>query len=279
MVEVFVENEYVGIYQIMQRIRPAEEIARMGGDPNTDYCARVIKDINIETRPVIDLTERVNFWAELRYAPSGVSADYAFAQFEPYWQMNVQFLGDHLKLSDSDFAAVAERCTDVEEMMDFFLFTQAAGLGYDNVFNNVYMWALKEGNHYVYHLSPWDMDMAFIKMLGYEEDTLNYYLVQAYRMLNLDVADSQRTLYEIWDEKRVTILSDDAMYQRIEEFQEMLNASGAYLRESEKWYGGAREADLGEIQAFAVSHLSTIDRHLESSWPRSGIEAFEEAAE
>ncbi|MBQ9741323.1 MAG: hypothetical protein IJV91_10350, partial [Kiritimatiellae bacterium] len=112
-------------------------------------------------------------------------------------------------------------------------------------------------------------------MLGYEEDTLNYYLKQAYRMLNLNVADAQRILYEVWDEKRATILSDDAMYQRVEAFQEMLNASGAYLRESEKWYGGARELDLGEIQAFAVSHLSTIDRDLDSSWPREKIEGLE----
>ena len=279
MVEVFVENEYVGIYQIMQRIRPAEELARMGGNPGTDYCARVIKDVNIESRPVIDLMDRVNFWAELRHAPSGVSAEYAFAQFEPYWQMNVQFAGEHLSLSDEEFTALAEKHTDVAEMMDFFLFTQAAGLGYDNVFNNVYMWAVKEGDHYVYHLSPWDMDMAFIQMLGYEEDTLNYYLKQAYRMLNLDVAESQKIMYEIWDEKRATILSDDALYQRIEDFKEMLNASGAYLRESERWYGGARELDLGEIQSFAVSHLSTIDRHLESSWPRNGAQPLDEMAE
>jgi hypothetical protein len=134
------------------------------------------------------------------------------------------------------------------------------------------MWALREGDHYVYHLSPWDMDMAFIKMLGSEEDTLNYYFRQAYRMLNLNAADSRKILYEVWDEKRATILSDDALYQRIEDFQEMLNRSGAYLRESEKWYGGARELDLGEICAFAVSHLNTIDRHLEGGWPRETAE-------
>ena len=74
MVEVFVEDEYVGIYQLMQRIRPDEEIVRMGGNLNTDLCTRVIKDVNIESRPVIDLMDSVNFWAELRYAPQGVSA-------------------------------------------------------------------------------------------------------------------------------------------------------------------------------------------------------------
>ena len=152
-------------------------------------------------------------------------------------------------------------------MMDFFLFTQAAGLGYDNVFNNVYMWALRQGNHYVYHLSPWDMDMAFTKMLGFEEDTINLYLKQAWRMLDLDVDGAKQVIRDVWNEKRATIVSDDAMYQRVEDFQEMLNASGAYLRESEKWYGGAQELDLKEIQVFAVEHLHTIDREIERMWP------------
>ena len=276
MVEVFVENEYAGIYQVMQRIRPVEEITRMGGNPNTDYCARVIKDVNIENRPVIDLMDRCNIWAELRHAPSGVSASHAFAQFEPYFRLNEQIGSAAQELPHGEFVSLAAQCTDVEEMMDFFLFTQAAGLGYDNVFNNVYMWALRKGNHYEYHLSPWDMDMAFTKMLGSEEDTINLYLKQAWRMLDLDVEDSQQVMRDVWNEKRTTILSDDAMYQRVENFQEMLNASGAYLRESEKWYGGAQELDLTEIQVFAVEHLHTIDREIERMWPSEASLAYAE---
>lgn len=276
MVEVFVEDEYVGIYQIMQRIRPAEEIVRMGGSTNTDYCARVIKDVNIGKRPVIDLMDSVNYWAELRYAPQGVSASRAFAQFEPYWRMNVRSAGHAQWLDDEAFVKTAAQCTDVREMMDFFLFTQAAGLGYDNVFNNVYMWALREGDHYVYHLSPWDMDMAFTKMLGFEEDTINLYLQQAWRMLDLDVADAQRVIRDVWREKRSTILTDDALYQRFDAFEQMLNASGAYRRESEKWYGGARELSLAEIQAFAVGHLYTIDLAIDNLWPLNDAEMPDE---
>ena len=272
MVEVFVEDEYAGIYQIMQRIRPEEEIVRMGGNLNTDYCARVIKDVNIESRPVIDLMDSVNYWAELRYAPQGVSAKRAFAQFEPYWQMNTLNDGNARWLEDEAFTETALRCTDMREMLEFFLFTQAAGLGYDNVFNNVYMWALRQGDHYVYHLSPWDMDMAFTKMLGFEEDTPNLYLQQARRILDLNVAGAQQLIRDIWSEKRATILTEDAMYQRFDAFEELLNASGAYLRESEKWYGGARELNLAEVQAFAVEHLHTIDLAIENLWPLDGAD-------
>lgn len=272
MVEVFVEDEYVGIYQLMQRIRPDEEIVRMGGNLNTDLCARVIKDVNIESRPVIDLMDSVNFWAELRYAPQGVSARRAFARFEPYWQMNTRAGDNERWLDDETFTQTALACTDMREMLDFFLFTQAAGLGYDNVFNNVYMWALKQDDHYVYHLSPWDMDMAFTKMLGFEEDTPNLYLQQARRILDLDIAGTQQMIRDIWNEKRATILTDDAMYQRFEDFEELLNASGAYPRESERWYGGAQELNLAEIQAFAVEHLHTIDLAIENLWPLDGAD-------
>lgn len=270
MVEAFVEDEYVGIYQIMQRIRPEEEIVRMGGNPNTDYCARVIKDVNIENRPVIDLMDSVNYWAELRYAPQGVSAKRAFDQFEPYWRMNTRLEQNERWLDDEAFAQTAVQCTDMHEILDFFLFTQAAGLGYDNVFNNVYMWALKQDGHYVYHMSPWDMDMAFTKMLGSEADTINLYQIQAWRILDMNLGDTQHLIRDIWNEKRATILTDDAMYQRFEAFEELLNASGAYLRESERWYGGAQELNLVEIQAFAVEHLHTVDLAIENMWPLDG---------
>lgn len=270
MVEVFVEDEYVGIYQIMQRIRPDAEIVRMGGNLNTDLCARVIKDINIENRPVIDLMDSVNYWAELRYAPQGVSAKRAFARFQPLWQMTTNIRTHAWWMDDETFAGTAEQCLDVHEMLDFFLFTQAAGLGYDNVFNNVYLWALRQGDHYVYHFSPWDMDMAFTKMLGFEEDTLNLYLFQTVRLLELDIGGARQMIRDVWNEKRETILTDDALYQRFDAFEELLNASGAYLRESEKWYGGAQELNLAEVQAFAVEHLHTIDRSLDNLWPLDG---------
>ena len=292
MVEVFVENEYVGLYQLMQRVREEDEIVRMGGNPATDYCARVVNVQNVGKRPRLDMVDSINMWVELRYAPQGVSTERAFAQFEPYWRMNTRTAEHAWWLDDETFARTAEACTDVHAMMDFFLFTQAAGLGYDNVFNNVFMWALWQGDHYVYYLSPWDMDMGFAKLFGGKrsgsglylhnqpsgnmpvigaaddvEDTLNLYMQQARRMLDLDVAGSQQTMRDIWREKRATILTDDAMYQRFDAFEEMINASGAYLRETEKWHGGARELSLAAIQAFAVEHLHTIDRTIEELWP------------
>ena len=261
MVEVFLNDEYVGLYQIMQRINTETELLRMGGNLNTDYVTRVIKDLNIEKRPVLDMMDRVGYWAELRYAPLSVSAKRAFEKFEPYWQMNA-FTDE---LTDEEFSQLAARHTDVRELMEYYMFVQAAGLGFDNVYNNVYMWAQRQDGRYVYHCSPWDMDMAFTPILG--GDLLNLFAEQPVRMLNLDVADCRQVMHDVWREKRETIISDDAMYQRIQDFEDMINASGAYLRESERWQGGAQELNLAEISAYATQHLHEVDNAIEQMWP------------
>ena len=264
MVEVFLDDEYVGLYQVMQRINEEAEIVRMGGNLGTDYVARVIKDLNIGDKPVKDWMELTQFWAELRYAPQGMFNVKAFDKFLPYIYMNDQ---DGKLLSDEEFAKVCAEVMDVRELLEYFLFIQTAGLCHDNVFNNVYMWALRDGDHFTYYLSPWDMDLAFTKMLGFVEDTINLYHKQTWRMLDMNIGGAQDILWEIWNEKRQTLVTDDAMYVRFENFQEMINRSGAYLRETEKWQGGARELDLREIQSFAIEHLHTIDRQLSQFWP------------
>lgn len=265
MAEFFLDDEYVGIYQVMQRIDVENEILRMGGNLTTDYVSRVIKMENLGEKPNADWTQEAGFYGELRYAPAGVSPRTAFARFAPYIKMSNP---DRSQISDEEFAALCERHVNIREWLEYFLYVQAASLGHDNYYNNVYMWALWDGDSYVYHLSPWDLDMAFIRMFGNgDDDTINLYYTQVWRMLDLNIGNSQQMLWDIWNEKRQTVISDDAMYARIQNFEDMINRSGAYLRESEKWHGGAQELSLGEIQAFAVEHLHVADRLMSQMWP------------
>ena len=265
LVEVFQDDEYVGIYQLMQRIDEEKEIVARGGNLNTDYVARVIKDSNLGEKPNADWMSSAQFYGELRYAPAGVSAEAAFKRFDPYIAMSDT---SENQPDDETFAALCEKHVDIKEMVEYFLFAQAVSMGHDNYFNNVYMWALWNGENYVYYLSPWDMDMALMRMFGNgDEDTINLYYKLAWRMLDLDVGNSRQMLWEMWNEKRSGIISDDAMYTRIQDYQDMINRSGAFLRETEKWQGGAREMDLSEIQAFSVEHLHVADRMMSSMWP------------
>lgn len=265
MVELFMDDEYIGIYQVMQRIDVEKEIVRMGGNLGTDYVARVIKEMNLGEKPNADWIDEADIYGELRYAPPGVSANAALKRFDPYIAMNSQ---QRSTITDEEFTALCEKHTNIRELLEYFLFVQAASLGHDNYFNNVYIWALWNGENYVYHLSPWDMDLAFIRMFGNgDQDTINLYYAQCWRMIDLDIGGSKQILWDIWNEKRKTVISDDAMYARVQEFEDMINRSGAYLRESEKWHGGAQELNLSEIQSFAVEHLHVADLLLSQVFP------------
>jgi len=266
MVEVFLNDEYFGIYQLMQRIDEEKEMERMGGDLTTDYVARIITKANLGEKPNADWMQDAGLYGELRYAPYGVSARTALSRFDPLIEMSRLEPND---IPDERFARLFEKHADVKEWLEYYLFVQAASMGHDNYFNNVYLWALWDGDSYVYHFSPWDMDMAFNRVFGNgDEDNINLDYLQICRMLDQNHEGAQQILWDMWNEKRQTLISDDAMYIRIQDFQDMINRSGAYLRETEKWHDGAQELDLSEMQAFAVEHLHVADRLMNSMWPQ-----------
>ena len=49
------------------------------------------------------------------------------------------------------------------------------------------------------------------------------------------------------------------------------DASGAYLRETERWRGGAKELNIEEMQAVACEHQNTVELNLRTLWPPEGL--------
>ncbi|MBQ7052578.1 MAG: CotH kinase family protein [Clostridia bacterium] len=263
MVEVFVGDEYKGLYQIMQRIREEEEMIRLGGNPDTDYLYRIIREMGIDSRPV--QMRDLRFY-ELRLKPEGVSQKRQFDRIENYVLLNQV----DPALDEETFSALAQACVDIPALMNYYAFSQAADLGYENVDNNVYIWAIRgEDGAYRYHLSPWDMDNALPNGQGTPEEQagLNLMMRMPYQILNLDVMGSRDIYYAIWAEKRADILTDDALYQWFDAWETYINDSGAYLRETETWWGGARELNLQGICANMIDSMHNMDRQMRELWP------------
>jgi len=268
MVEVFVGDEYKGLYQLCQRIDVEKELLRMGGNPNTDAVVRLIRPARDTGRPVEDHMADYGVAYELRNVPRGMSSSGGFALMTPYEQMNYHE-GD---LTDEEFTALAESWLDVGHLMDYYLFFQACSLGGDNVYNNLYLWIQKENGQYRCRFSPWDMDRSFnTDVESGEPDELDLQMAMPRRLLAIDALDSRKLLHENFEQKRAAFLSDDALYQWIEALETKINASGAYLRESEKWRGGAEYLDLKAISAGAIMHMSTIEYYLKELWPRNDL--------
>ncbi|MBQ6859466.1 MAG: CotH kinase family protein [Clostridia bacterium] len=271
LVELFMDNEYMGLYQLMQRVLPERELVRMGGDPQTDLVFKKIRPINKGDRPQKLMGVSMPWSAELRHVPPGMSEEEAFGYAERFVLLEERAAGGAM-LDDAAFEQFILEHFDVRELMNYYVFLHATALGADNVQNNVFVWVIFDGDGgYTYHLSPWDLDYSFMPILlnddGSPMQEINRWMYMCERMLDLDVGGSRQIFWEIWNRTRSTIMESSAIYQRIEMLEERINRSGAYLRESERWYGEAQELDLSMMRAIAENHPHTVEVIARELWP------------
>lgn len=273
LVEVFVNDEYVGIYQLMERIKEEQEIERYGGDVNTAVVGRLISVNNMSEKPVLDLHEEgVDFRMEYRYEANG-DAERMFGLMEDFVTL---FRTDELKLDDEAFAALALERVNIEDMMSYILFYHACTLN-DNNINNVFVYVMQdEDGRYLYHHAPWDMDSSFWVLRSYQDhNTLRWPdmgVIIPTRMLDLDVGGCRKILWELWNEKRSTVLSSSSLSNRFMKMEQFLNMSGAYRRDMRKWFGTDTTLDMSEVTYYTEECLNLIRLTMLERWPVQGME-------
>jgi len=267
MVELFVNNEYVGLYQMMQRVSPEREIIHAGGNPETDCAVRVVGQNNKSEKPIVNLMDEMGYCVEYQHEPHE-NAKQAFKNLEEYILLNQTAE----TVDDETFADLAGKHVDIEDLMSYFMFMQAAILSNDNIYNNHFIWMFWENGRYVYRISPWDMDYSFSGTFQEDGSLVIKFArapIIASRILDMDLLESRKIFHRIWEEKRKTILAEDAMEEWMMSIEEEINASGAYLRESEKWYGNAQKLNLKERLYIWNNQMQVIQDFLDYIWPIS----------
>ena len=275
MLELFVNDEYMGIYELMPCIRADKEIERIGGNLNTDCVSRALRRVNDNfdacERPLIDFRDTIETMLEVRYMPEYFSEERVQQLFEAYEQLE---RSGELALSDEAFTESVQSLVDTRQAMSYFLFFHVCQLSWDYFYNNRYIWMICEDDGYRMMITPWDMDIG----MGNIEEMKNgdYFFigqVMEERMLDLNVDGCRDVLWSIWEEKKNTLLTEDALYAWIRGEEAYINASGAYLRESEKWYGEAEELNLTSMYENELSYIGVIDLYLRELWPSSEMVA------
>lgn len=259
-VELFVDDSYVGIYQLANRVRYADEIVRMGGNPQTDFAFRMEHYKKEEGIPAFDCYGFEHSWLDLLYCPPGKSEADAGRAIEPYLYLM------RPEISDEDFAKAASEYVDIAQMLDYYLYLSTAGLGKNSTFHNLFVYALRQGDgSYRYVLAPWDLDMTY-----QDEKGVFTAMIQPIRMLDLNVNNCRETFWQIWETRLAGPAAPQALYDSVIACQDALNASGAYLRESALWqadYGGAKTLSVDTEVAFAYDHTWYIDEYFRERWP------------
>ena len=259
-VEVFKDNEYFGLYVMIEPVDVKEELLLAGEESlMTDSVYRTAALNFSRDREYYTHPHRGNAGYELYYVPQSVQGvEGKFAGLEPYIELTkIQ--------DDEEFSRRAQELIDVDSMLRHVLLMQGGAIA-DNFFNNMYIWAHPDQNGgMTYRFSLWDLDMSW----GFEKDEIGeeyerwLFFPVADRMLNLDAGGIRRKAYEMWRQMRLSIFSEEKLEERINQYTFELGESGALMREAERWGKDMYYPDGYELIDFAAIRWPLIDQAME----------------
>lgn len=265
-VELFLDGEYWGVYTMIEPVDVGEELALLGeARLLTDSVYRTAalnfsRDRLVEKHPF-----RENAGYELYYTPNGPQP---FAGLKDYLDL----------VTEEDDAAFIEKALariNMDSALRHLLFVQGCGLA-DNVFNNMYIWAHTGTEGTTYRFSLWDMDLAW----GFERESIGeqyekwMHFPVIDRMLNLDAGGIRQKAYDLWQEMRRTIFSEENLQRHIEQYTNLLGESGALMREAERWGTEMYYPDGYELVDFASVRWPLIDQAMDMLMETEGPVAF-----
>ena len=247
--EVFLNDEYQGVYLLMEPMDAEEELAKEGSrNLLTDGVYRSLFVDHVDERPVTDNPLSSSSKYELRYKPS---------QMKPF-----ALLEDYLSLlaepDDEVFRRNAE-CMDLESVVRYALLRQVAGLA-DNVGNNLYLWARETPDGIRYVMAPWDLDYSWgrsPKELGEDnQNWMSFTLVD--RMLTCGVAGFKALTLQRWREWRQSVFTQEHMMALLEQYSAELVDSGAMMRNAERW-NQPENLGVEDLMSFVSTRLEVMD--------------------
>ena len=243
--ELFVGDEYQGLYLMSTPFEIEEELTRENGDGlSHDNLYRTTSLVAIKDKPFLQDEDEQPYEAILWQDQADV-----FSGLKPYLQMRGE-------MDEETFIREAEKHVDLDSALMYTLFLEAFALA-DNTNKNMYVWQHFDDGNYRYRFELWDMDRSWDLDPGPMGDFWYANRVPD-RMINLNVGGARQKLYALWQEIRARGFDIDLVTQLVMEYEHQLSASGAFWREVDRW-GLAEYIQSEKIITRAQMRLDWMD--------------------
>ena len=243
--ELFVNDEYQGLYLMSTPFEIEEELTRENGDGlSVDSLYRTTSLVAIKDKPFLQDDDEQPYEAILWQDNANV-----FAGLEPY-------LGMREGMDDETFIRESAKHIDLDSALTYTLFLEAFALA-DNTNKNMYIWQHFTNGDYRYRFELWDMDRSWDLDPGPMGDFWYANRVPD-RMINLDVNGARQRLLELWQEIRSHGFDIELVTELVMDYDHQLSASGAFWREVDRW-GMAEYIQSEKIITRAQMRLDWMD--------------------
>lgn len=220
--ELFVEDEYQGLYLMSTPFEIEEELTRENGNGlSVDNLYRTTSLVAIKDKPFLQDDDEQPYEAILWQNNADV-----FEGLETYLSLREG-------LDDEAFIREAQKHVDLDSALTYTLFLEAFALA-DNTNKNMYIWQHYDGGDYRYRFELWDMDRSWDLDPGPMGDFWYSNRVPD-RMINLDVGGARERLRTLWQEIRARGFDIDLVTELVLDYEHQLSASGAFYREIDRW--------------------------------------------
>lgn len=251
-VEVFVNDDYEGLYLLMKPFDYETELSLAGKSAaQTDSLYRLAGGSVYEFDKPLAQDHR-GYYYEEHYAPEGAADCEAL---EPY----LALLAEE---SNEAFCEGVMELLDIDSVIRYALFVQACGMT-DNEHNNLYVHAHHDGADLTYYFYPWDLDVSWGR--DDEENAEVWYPFPLFdRMVELDCGGVVRErVRAIWQEMREKAFNDANVEALIAHYNHAMGDSGAFYRDAVKWNRPNSYPDGYSTYSYAASRFAMMDRRIE----------------
>lgn len=273
MVEVFINDGYQGIYDLMVPIdakqlgidKTSEQLSR-----NEDVIERIYKKKYSREWMASDFTDDLPDANAINYRGGFYLQGDTVLQNTEEWNALYKIASD-MEASDEEFANHILSYNDQQNLIDNWLFYQAIA-GFDNENKNYYYVVRnRDGREYGYFV-PWDMNISFGMVYAdnvYFSEELPEIVTEpvtwqpAQRMIELDVDGSKQLLQSTWKQWRMHEFSDKEIAERIQNLEHKIKDSGAFLREDARYPNGNQKEDFSYMYDFAKERMAYVDGYVE----------------
>lgn len=254
-VEVTMNNVFQGIYLLSEQVD--RKLLKLKKNSNSEIRGELYKaydsdDATFFNAPDEETNNESNTWSGYEYKYPSDIIDWS----------NVEELVDFVaNSSDEDFIEEIEERFDFNNLMDYFILLNVARI-LDNRGKNIYLCRYDKDEPYF--LTPWDLDGSWGLLWNGNNDSktqgaLSNNLFD--RIISTDAGDFRQRISKRWNDLRKTILSDDALTNRINEANQFLLDNQVYEREESVWDYEYSENALNYMLGWVDDRLDFLDKY------------------